>query len=70
MNQTDPNPAQKRETRFDVALSQSDFEFDFFGEMVRRGTNNIHVLRQHAEILVLRGDRSAALVQVLPRQIQ
>jgi hypothetical protein len=61
MNQTEPNPAEKRLARFDVALSQSDFEFDFFGEMVRRGTNSIHVLRQHAEILVLRGDRAAAL---------
>ncbi len=61
MNQIEPNPAEQSHPRFEIAQSQSDFEFDFFGEMVKRGTNNIHILRQHAEILVLRGDRAAAL---------
>lgn len=62
MNQIQPDPAEKTPPSFDSAQSQSDFEFDFFGEIVRRGTNNIHILRQHAELLVLRGDRAAALV--------
>jgi predicted Zn-dependent protease len=62
MNQIEPNSAEQSPPRFAVAQSQSDFEFDFFGEMVKRGTNNIHILRQHAEILVLRGDRAAALL--------
>jgi hypothetical protein len=61
MNQIEPNPAEESPPRFDVSTSQSDFEFDFYGEMVRRGTNNIHVLRQQAEILVVRGNREAAL---------
>lgn len=62
MNQTEPNPAEKPPQSFDAGQSQSDFEFDFFGEIVRRGTNNIHILRQHAELLVVRGDRTAAMV--------
>lgn len=61
MNQTEPNPAEKSTPGFDAAQSQSDFEFGFFGEMVRRGTNNIHILKEHAEILVTRGERAAAL---------
>lgn len=62
MNQTEPNPAEETPSSFDAAQSQSDFEFDFFGEIVKRGTNNVHILRQHAEILVVRGDRAGALV--------
>lgn len=61
MNQIDPIPVEQSGPRFEVSQSQSDFEFDFFGQMVKRGTNNIHILRQHAEILVLRGDRAGAL---------
>lgn len=62
MNTTEPNPAEETPSTFDAARSQSDFEFDFFGEIVKRGTNNVHILRQHAEILVVRGDRAGALV--------
>lgn len=61
MNPIEPNPVEPRESNFDIALSQSDFEFDFFGQMVRRGTTNIHILKEHAGILVQRGDRAAAL---------
>jgi predicted Zn-dependent protease len=61
MNQTEPNPAERPLPRFDATQSQSDFEYGFFGEMVRRGTNNVHVLKQQAELLVLRGEREAAL---------
>lgn len=73
MNQTQPDPTEKSPPSAGAAQSQSDFEFEFFGEVVRRGTNNIHILRQHAELLVLRGDRAAALVverklaQLLPQ---
>lgn len=62
MNTIEPNPAEETPSTFDAGRSQSDFEFDFFGEIVKRGTNNVHILKQHAEILVVRGDRAGALV--------
>jgi predicted Zn-dependent protease len=61
MNQTQPDPAEKPPQSFGASQSQSDFEFEFFGAIVRRGTSNIHILREHAELLVQRGDRAAAL---------
>ncbi|MBN00177.1 MAG: hypothetical protein CMJ77_13715 [Planctomycetaceae bacterium] len=56
------NPAEEKSNqRYDDQQSQDEFDFQFFGDVLKRSDSNTDVMRRQAELFARRGDYEEAL---------